>query len=204
MSGSTDRSSDWTFIVYPDSVPNKDNWQEDLRNLHIPCAVSPLHDQDFNPTGDEKKAHWHVYIKFDSLKSLKQVKAITEQFNGTVPFMVVSPVGMIRYFIHKDNPEKHQYNWIDINCYNGFELERYDKLTESEIDIIFNEIMKFIEDENITEYFDLLNSIRLDDFRFDRWYRTARKNTLFFNTYITSRRNKLKEWMKQQESYLNK
>ena len=48
----------WTFIVYPDSAP--DDWRDILDDLHIPWCESPLHDKDQNPTGEQKKAHWHV------------------------------------------------------------------------------------------------------------------------------------------------
>ena len=114
------RSSKWAFIAYPDSVP--DNWKEIIKSYHIPVAISPLHDKDLNPTGEEKKAHWHIMIEFESMKSYEQVREITSQLNGTIPQIVHSPIGMIRYFIHKDNPEKFQYDWADITVYNGFDL----------------------------------------------------------------------------------
>lgn len=47
------RTRNWAFICYPDSAP--DNWKVVLKSFHIPCAISPLHDKDLNPTGDEKK-----------------------------------------------------------------------------------------------------------------------------------------------------
>ena len=134
----SDRSSKWTFIAYPDSVP--DNWQEILKSYHIPIAISPLHDKDLNPTGDEKKAHWHVMLDFPTLKSYKQVDEIRQEVHGTIPQIVHSPIGMVRYFIHKDNPEKHQYNWSDIVVFNGFDIDRYDSYTDSEMDSIFHYI----------------------------------------------------------------
>ena len=181
------RSSKWAFICYPESAP--ENWQELLKSYFIPFAVSPLHDKDLNPTGDEKKPHWHVFIEFDSLKSFDQVKEITDICNGTIPQVVHSPVGMIRYFIHKDNPEKHQYNWSEVSVYNGFDLEKYDSYTDSEIDHIIAEITQFIDDQTITEYADLIEYSRNpDNEHFEDWYRTIRKNTLFFYTIISSNR----------------
>lgn len=190
-----ERSSKWSFICYPDSAP--DNWREILKAYHIPFAVSPLHDKDLNPTGDEKKAHWHVFIEFDSLKSFQQVSEVTKLCNGTIPQMVHSPIGMIRYFIHKDNPEKHQYDWADIEVYCGFDLEKYDAYTDSEIDKILSDITDFIDNNGITEYAELVAYSRSD--RYDDWFRIIRRNTLFINGYITSRRNQYKEWKKTQQ-----
>ena len=193
------RSSKWAFIVYPDSAP--ENWQEILKSLLVPCAVSPLHDKDLNPTGDEKKPHWHVFIEFDSLKSYEQAKEITDLFNGTIPQIIKSPIGMVRYFIHKDNPEKHQYNWSDITVYNGFDLERYDSYTESEIDHFIADILLFIDSVPIYEYADLLSYVAdAKNGHFEDWYRIVRKNTVLFNGYISSRRNQMKEWKKNNKA----
>lgn len=196
MSG---RTRNWTFIVYPDSAP--ENWKEILKAFHIKTAISPLHDKDLNPTGDEKKPHWHVYLEFDSVKSYAQVKELTLQFNGTIPQAVNSPIGMIRYFIHKDNPEKFQYEFKDIQVFNGFDISRFDSYTESEIDHIIAEITLFIDTVPILEYSDLIAYCREpENEHFEDWYRTVRKNTFFFNAYISSRRNKYKEWKQKNKT----
>ena len=194
----SDRSSKWTFIAYPDSVP--DNWQEILKSYHIPIAISPLHDKDLNPTGEEKKAHWHVLLEFSSLKSYMQVEEITKQVNASIPQIVHSPVGMIRYFIHKDNPEKHQYDWQDIIVYNGFDIDKYDSYTDSEIDSLISDITKFIDDNDIMEYADLIAYTRGIDNEYYHWYKVIRRNTIFFCAYINSKRNKFKEWKKIQSA----
>lgn len=193
----SDRSSKWTFIAYPDSVP--DQWLEVLKSCHIPMAISPLHDKDLNPTGEEKKPHWHIMLDFPTLKSYRQVYEITQLMNGTIPQVVHSPIGMMRYFIHKDNPEKHQYNWEDVTVYNGFDIEKYDSYTDSEIDYIISDITQFIDDNEIIEYSDLIAYTRGKDNDLYEWYKIIRKNTIFFCAYINSRRNQLKEWKKQQE-----
>ena len=181
------RSSKWTFIVYPDSAP--DNWQQILKGLSIPCAVSPLHDKDLNADDTEKKAHWHIFLEYDSLKSYDQVKEDTDLFNGTIPKIIKSPIGMIRYFIHKDNPEKHQYKWADITVYNGFDIDKYDQYTQSELDQIIADITKYIDDNQIYEYADLIAITRSKSFdKSEDWYHIIRTNTIFFSKYITSRR----------------
>lgn len=192
------RTRNWTFITYPDSAP--ENWKEILKAYHIRTAISPLHDRDLNPTGDEKKPHWHVYIEYDSVKSYDQILELTKQFNGTIPQAVQSPVGMIRYFIHKDNPEKYQYNFADIEVYNGFDISKFDSYTEAELDAIFAEITLLIDTVPIYEYAELLAYCRdPQNGHYEDFYRIVRKNTIFFNTYIASRRNQYKEWTKKQK-----
>ena len=50
----------FTFLLYPDSVP--EDWISKLELLDVPIAISPLHDSDKSSVeGQEyKKAHWHI------------------------------------------------------------------------------------------------------------------------------------------------
>ena len=41
------RSNTWTLLLYQDSAP--ENWEDKLKELHIPFIVSPLHDKDLKP-----------------------------------------------------------------------------------------------------------------------------------------------------------
>ena len=53
----TGRTRSYATVVYPESAPD---FLERLNDLKVPCFVSPLHDKDFNPTGEPKKPHYHV------------------------------------------------------------------------------------------------------------------------------------------------
>lgn len=198
------RAKHWSMIVYPDSVDLK--WKMRLKAQHIRTAISPLHDPSKNPDADEveeeRKVHYHVVVEYDTLKSAKQVIEGVKDIIGlgcTNPQIIQSPTGYVRYLIHKDNPEKEQFEWRDIEIYNGFELEKYDTYTEKELDVIFSDITKFIDDNDIMEYSDLTQVVRDPDNELFEWYRIVRKNTVYFNSYICSRRNKYKEWMKQKQ-----
>ena len=116
------RSHVWTFLVYPDSV--NENWLFLLDSLHIPICVSPLHDKDFNPTGEPKKPHYHVVLDFgQNKKSWDQVKSICDLVGGVLAPMddegnceskVPNKRTMTRYLLHLDNPDKAQYSIDDI------------------------------------------------------------------------------------------
>ena len=149
------RSRTWAFIIYPESMP--DNWLEIARDLHTPGAISPLHDKDFNPTGEVKKSHYHVLLKFANKKSLDQMLEIVQRFNSNVfPQAVDNFDGYLRYLIHIDNPEKYQYEPKDIIPLCGLDVENYFAPTKSAAAEISREIYEFILDnEKITEIDEL-------------------------------------------------
>ena len=92
---------------------------------------SPLHDKDFNPDGTFKKPHWHVMLSADGPITLKAVEKIIEPLNVPAPQKVGSGRGMIRYFIHLDNPEKYQYSRDEIVAHGGADVESYFELTKT-------------------------------------------------------------------------
>ena len=124
------RARAWTFIVYPESAP--ENWRDVLDGFHLQWACSPLHDRDVNATGEPKKAHWHILLSFGGKKGYGQIWSISEAINGTRPQVCQDQKALIRYFSHRDNPEKAQYKASDIEARGGFDLEEYLKPTASE------------------------------------------------------------------------
>ena len=71
-----DRTRNYATVIYSDDCIDK------LNELHIPCLISPWHDKDVNPTGELKKAHRHVLINFDSVKTRKQCQELIEKIGG--------------------------------------------------------------------------------------------------------------------------
>ena len=80
------RTRNFATIVYPDSAP--EGWLNILADLCIPAFVSPLHDLDKNPTGEDKKPHYHVLFMFDSVKTYEQCLEVVEKIGGVVLFQV--------------------------------------------------------------------------------------------------------------------
>ena len=174
----------WAFIVYPESVEG--NWENTLEEMGLEFAISPLHDKDINPTGEPKKAHYHVLVEFAGPKRYKNVLEICEKIGATIPKKVESIRGYYRYLTHADNPDKAQYDEKDIRRYNNFELE----LTTTETTAIKKKICQIIEGAQIKEYCELLDYFaEIGD---NDYWEIASNHTYFFDRYITSRRNKLK------------
>lgn len=181
---SSARARAWVFILYPESAPA--DWQDALEQLCVPCAVSPLHDKDVNPTGETKKAHYHVLLTFAGMKSEQQVQRMIEPLNCTRPMICNSTRGTVRYFLHLDNPEKVQYKREDIQCFGGFDLGAALDMSVSEMDGVIDQLIDFIEDNNVYEFCDLVRLVRLSGNTAWREVIT-RKCTVFFSSYLRSR-----------------
>lgn len=181
----TVKKRNWTFVLYPESAPK--DWREQIKLSGLMAAVSPLHDKDVNPTGEAKKAHYHILLVYSGPTTYNAVAKFTASLNATVPQALESVRGMYRYFSHKDNPEKYQYNESDITTINGFNIADLIELTKSEVNEIKMNILRLVRDVDITEYSGLVDF--LIDNEMTTEYDVAINNTLFFNTYITSRRH---------------
>lgn len=172
----------WTLICYPESCPGKP-W-EILAKLALKGFVSPLHDEDVNPTGEKKKPHWHVALEFNGKKSLSQVKAIAQKLGTKVrPRVAVSWPGLVRYLTHMDNPEKAQYSADDVHAFGGADyIDAID--SAGSVDDVLGEIMRWCV-ENACSSFAALSLYALD--REPTWFRViSAKRTLFLSTWLKS------------------
>jgi hypothetical protein len=181
----TVKKRNWTFVLYPESAPK--DWREQIKLSGLMAAVSPLHDKDVNPTGEAKKAHYHILLVYSGPTTYNAVAKFTASLNATVPQALESVRGMYRYFSHKDNPEKYQYNESDITTINGFNIADLIELTKSEVNEIKMNILRLVRDVDITEYSGLVDFLIDNEMLTE--YDVVINNTLFFNTYITSRRH---------------
>ena len=177
----------WAFVMYPESMPS--NWKELLIEIGIPIAISPLHDMDINPDGEQKKPHYHCIVTYEGPTTYKMVKEnVCDKLNATIPIKLESIKGMYRYHLHLDNPEKYQYDDRNRMFFNGFDKNLVEQLTKTEILKIKIELQNMINDNDIKEYCDLLDLLLENNC--NEMYDVASTHTIFFNTYLTSKRNK--------------
>ena len=179
------KKRNWTFVLYPESAPS--DWLEKLKISGLLCAISPLHDKDINPTGEKKKAHYHILLVYSGPTTYNAVAKFTASLNATIPQPIESVRGIYRYFSHMDNPEKYQYDRAEILHLNGFNIADLVELSKSEVNEIKLKILRLIRDMDILEYADLIDT--LTDNVMIAEYDVAINNTFFFNSYIASRRN---------------
>lgn len=180
------KKRNWAFVLYPESAPQ--NWKEQLQLTGLQCAISPLHDKDLNADNTPKKAHYHIILNYAGPTSFNVVKQLTDCLNQPIPQPLEQIRGYYRYLTHKDNPEKYQYSENDITTINGFDITEFIEMTKSEILEIKSKLQTMIRELNIIEYADLLDYIQDNGEKSE--YDVASSNTIFFNTYIKSRRYK--------------
>lgn len=151
------RSRTWATVVYNDSATP--NWQDILREMAIPCFISPYHDKDLNPDKTPKKPHWHVLFMFDGVKSKEQIKEICDILCSVGQENVGSTRGYARYLCHLDNPEKAQYSLNEVIALGGADYREVIGLPSDKY-IAIDEMMDFCDKYNINSLYVLMNYAR--------------------------------------------
>lgn len=176
----------WAFVGYPESLP--ENWLQVLQESGLQCAISPLHNRDLDPTGETKKAHYHVILAYAGPTTYNSVKRLTDSLNCPIPQPLEQVKGYFRYLTHKDNPEKAQYDEADIQCINGFNILDFSELTRSEVQQIMDRIEDLIRSADLFEYGDVLELLADNGMSAER--EVFRGHTIHFNAYLRSRRHR--------------
>ena len=154
----------WACVVYPQSAPA--DWLDSVAQWAVPCAVSPLHDKDVNPDGTPKKAHYHLMVYWEGKKSEEGAKELFDQVRGVGCIPIQSPEGYTRYLVHKDNPEKYQYNPSEIKAFGGFDVSKYLNNNADKTQTI-REMQAYCRQEGITNFAVLMDYARENN---DTWY----------------------------------
>lgn len=159
------RNRNFATVVYPESAP--ENWIDILSDFHIPSFVSPLHQFDVNPSGDVKKAHYHVLVMFEGVKSTSQVKDLFATFGGVGCEVVNSIRGMARYLCHMDNPEKYQYNPVEVKSLGGADYAEVVELETDRVKLIAD-MQEWCKSNGCVSLSDLYDYSRIHNYD---WFR---------------------------------
>ena len=187
------KKRNWGAVIYPESAP--EDWIDILKIKGITFAVSPLHDKDLDNGSNGtklKKAHYHIIMCFDGPVTDKTVNDLLHSLNQPIGISLESVRGYYRYFTHKDNPEKYQYDEKEIRLFNGFDV--CDVLNGFEVYQHMKEIQNLIIENGIIEYCDLIDYLLISDY--GELWNVACSHTLFFNSYITSKRHAYEKSLK--------
>lgn len=106
-------SRTWELVIYPDSESYvaAEVLVKATQYFGQWCYI--LHDKDVNDDGTPKKAHYHVYGKLDTARIPQSVANALGV--GIASLRVVSSWrGAVRYTVHLDHPDKHQYSADDV------------------------------------------------------------------------------------------
>lgn len=176
------RTRNYATVVYPESAPA--DWQEQLESMHVEAFISPLHDQDCNPDGEPKKAHYHVMVKWSAVKTKEQAAEAFAKIGGVGAEPVSSTRGMARYLCHLDNPEKVQYSVDDVKCFGGADYLADISLPTDKYTIIA-EMMDFVEEYDIVEFRTLQRLALMVN---QSWHRCLLENSSYMKSYVASKR----------------
>lgn len=182
------RTRNYATVVYPESAP--EDWQQILANEHISCFISPLHDKDLNPTGEPKKAHYHVMLMFDNVKTSKQAEDVFKKIGGVGCEIINSIRGYARYLCHLDNPEKVRYDENAVVAYGADYFDIIHLVTDRYAAL--KDIAEFIQCNCITSYAVLFDYCAKNN---DTWFRLLCDNS----TYIIKEYLKSMQWQIKNE-----
>lgn len=175
------RTRNFATVVYPESAP--ENWQEILSQQFVPSFISPLHDQDKNPTGEDKKPHYHVMLLFDGVKYPEQAQEVFNKIGGVGCEVVQSQRGYSRYLCHLDNPEKAQYKTEDVRALCGADYFTAIDLVTNKYKAV-GEMMDYCIENNVYSYSDLLVYCKNEHFD---WFRILCDNgTVVIKEFLKS------------------
>lgn len=181
------KSRYWAGVIYADSAP--EDWIDQLEQTGLPCAISPYHNLDINPTGEPKKPHWHIILCWDGPTTYKCARRIVcDMLHAPSPMKIEHVGGYYRYLTHEDNPEKEQYDKNQIRLLNGFCIEDYTTESEREIDAVNDYVLTWIQLRKIYEYADLIDTLR--EAGETQALRFSRRNTIYLKAYLDSKRYK--------------
>jgi hypothetical protein len=126
---------------------------------------------------------------FGGVKAYEQVKELTDKVNAPIPERCHNAKAMVRYMAHLDNPDKVQYSIADIKAHGGIDLADLLRPSSSERYTIINEMILYIKDNKITEFQDLVDYARENEF--DRWFPLICDNSAYIvGQYIKSQRHR--------------
>ena len=159
-----DKSRYFTFLLYPESIP--EDWKSKLELIGVPIAVSPLHDKDKStvPGQDFKKPHYHVVYVAKNPVTADSVRYKIKQLLGDrsiakVQIVVRSMASMYSYLTHESKDaiekKKHKYSKHDITLLNNFDIDRYITLDVEDKDDMLNDVCDLIDDHNLANMREL-------------------------------------------------
>lgn len=166
------KARSFAFIIYPESIP--EDWQEKLIKLGIPMAISPLHDMDIAKMGGYKKPHYHVLYAARNPVTPESVRLKIKRSLGNNSVSHVEIVDCIEnyylYLTHESEDavrkNKHKYNKKDIIELNGFDIDRYVTLDESQKRELKNMLLTVVRKYHLVNVIDLMAFIEVDGEQF--------------------------------------
>ena len=85
-----------------------------LKNLKTWCIIT--HDKDILPSGQPKPPHFHCVLTFSNAKTIKSIADVIHVESQYVEKIHNTVKSAKLYLVHRNNPEKYQYNPEDVKA----------------------------------------------------------------------------------------
>ncbi len=166
---SKDKSRYFTFLLYPESIP--EDWEMKLESIGVPIAISPIHDKDLSDMEGQKykKAHYHVIyvaknpVTADSVRKRMQ-RALGSRSVSMVQIVIQSMENIYLYLTHESKDaiakNKHVYDKKDIKLLNNFDIDRYITLDVEDKDDMLNDVCDLIDEHGLANIRELRRFVR--------------------------------------------
>lgn len=159
----SNRYRNWSCVLYPESMGKLEDAIDYIESLCVPSFLSPLHDKDVEKSGELKKAHYHFMVMFAGKKSLEQISELFAPLGYTGrPQFVNDSIAYARYLCHLDSANKANYSIAEVKSFGGVDYSEY-ILKSSDLREIFNNVIKFSQDNHIIYYHELVDLLIQQD-----------------------------------------
>lgn len=179
-----DRSRNWATIIYPESCPD---YMEKIGGMVITGFLSPLHSDPGEDEKTERKPHFHLLVKFSSVKSQDQVLSIFQAAGFVGAERISDFRSYARYLCHLDQPLKKKYDIDQVVSFGGLDYREIIQASADKYKII-SEMIQFCEQEPelIKDSFANLTKYAIDQGKID-WFRALCDNAAYIMTsYLQS------------------
>lgn len=105
------------IVAYPESCNIVEAFEKITKNYVVEKYAYILHDKDTNEDGEVKKEHYHIYLVFSQPVNIGTISKIFNTAPNNIN-SVKNYQGLLRYYRHMDNPEKHQYRKDELHLRN--------------------------------------------------------------------------------------
>lgn len=176
----------WKFVIWKESAPP--DFERRLKDSFMKCCYI-LHDRDLmQDMVTPEKPHYDGVIMLDGpvgyTKMMERMKNIAGKGINTIQECIQTS-GALDYIIHlnETDPWKHHYEATEVISINGADYIR-DRIKYQDVDKYDEEIIRFIEKNNITQYRTLVMIAQKD---YPNWKKSIKGRTLFWKGYLTSK-----------------
>lgn len=179
------RARSYAMILYAESMHA--DWEETLKKEKI-NGFAIYHDRDVKDDGEPKKPHYHILIRYKNQTAKATVKELAKQVGAANEKIIVVKEfrKYAEYLIHKNNPEKVQYEINDVKSYGEVDYKKLITNSERNQDgETLKEILDFCIENNVYSYADLLDYALQNN---DDWFRLVSGRYMrCIATYLKSR-----------------